>query len=165
MGYRIELNEIELAINEIKHVNEAIVFFKSDNENKKIIGVVASKKSISNNYIYNEVEKRLPSYMIPSNIYLVKNLLKNANGKIDRVKIANIYGKKQLYNYLSSIFGIPINKIKPDLKINSIRNWDSLKNMQLIFFFRKKINRNLTNKEINKIKIVKNIERLINNEK
>ncbi len=26
MGYRIELNEIELAINEIKHVNEAIVF-------------------------------------------------------------------------------------------------------------------------------------------
>ena len=73
--------------------------------------------------------------------------------------------KKQLYNYLSSIFGISINKIKPDLKINSIRNWDSLKNMQLIFFLEKKINRNLTNKEINKIKIVKNIERLINNEK
>tara|TARA_Y100000590_G_C15588820_1_gene965205 strand:- start:443 stop:670 length:228 start_codon:yes stop_codon:yes gene_type:complete len=73
--------------------------------------------------------------------------------------------KKQLYNYLSSIFGISKTKIKSNLKISSIRNWDSLKNMQLIFFLEKKINRNLTDKEINKIKIVKNIERLINNEK
>jgi acyl-coenzyme A synthetase/AMP-(fatty) acid ligase len=32
--------------------------------------------------------------MIPSNIYLVSNLIKNANNKIDRIKIKKIYEKR-----------------------------------------------------------------------
>jgi acyl-coenzyme A synthetase/AMP-(fatty) acid ligase len=32
--------------------------------------------------------------MIPSKIFLVKNLLKNRNNKIDRKKIKDIYEKK-----------------------------------------------------------------------
>ena len=34
--------------------------------------------------------------MIPSNIFIVQSLKKNANGKIDRSKISNYYGKKTI---------------------------------------------------------------------
>ena len=96
MGYRIELNEIELSLNQIKGVNEVIVFSSSiNNLNNKIIAVISIKnKKLKKEAIYNTLEKQLPYYMIPSNIYLVSNLLKNANNKIDRVKLKKIYEQK-----------------------------------------------------------------------
>ncbi len=96
MGYRIELNEIELSLNQIKGVNEVVVFCSSiNNLNNKIIAVISIKnKKLKKEAIYNILEKQLPYYMIPSNIYLVSNLLKNANNKIDRVKLKKIYEQK-----------------------------------------------------------------------
>jgi D-alanine--poly(phosphoribitol) ligase subunit 1 len=96
MGYRIELNEIELSLNKIKHVNEAIVFVSSiNNLNNKITAVISTKnKKLKKEEIYKELKKKLPYYMIPSNVYLVGNLIKNANNKIDRIKIKKIYEKK-----------------------------------------------------------------------
>ena len=34
--------------------------------------------------------------MIPSNIFLIRKMPKNANGKIDRVKLKKIYEKKTI---------------------------------------------------------------------
>ena len=73
--------------------------------------------------------------------------------------------KKLLYKKLSIIFDLDVSKIKSELSIQSIRNWDSLKHMQLIFFFKKEIKKNLTSKEIEKIKKVLNIEKITNSEK
>ena len=73
--------------------------------------------------------------------------------------------KKLLYNKLSTIFDLDVNRIKSDLSIKSIRNWDSLKYMQLIFFIEKVIKKNLTSKEIEKIKKVSNIEKITKSEK
>ena len=73
--------------------------------------------------------------------------------------------KKLLYNKLSTIFDLDVNRIKSDLSIKSIRNWDSLKYMQLIFFIEKFIKKNLISKEIEKIKKVSNIEKITKSEK
>jgi acyl carrier protein len=73
--------------------------------------------------------------------------------------------KKLLYKKLSIIFDLDVSKIKSELSIQSIRNWDSLKHMQLIFFIEKEIKKNLTSKEIEKIKKVLNIEKITNSEK
>jgi len=96
MGYRIELNEIELCLNQIKDVNEAMVFASSmNNLNNRIIAIISVKNNkLKKETIYNTLQKQLPYYMIPSNIYLVSNLIKNANNKIDRVKLKKIYEKK-----------------------------------------------------------------------
>ena len=96
MGYRVELNEIELSLNQIKDVNEAIVFISSvNNFNNKIIAVISTKnKRLEKDDIYKELKKKLPYYMMPSNIYLVSNLIKNSNNKIDRIKIKKIYEKR-----------------------------------------------------------------------
>ncbi len=50
--------------------------------------------------------------------------------------------KKLLYKKLSIIFDLDVSKIKSELSIQSIRNWDSLKHMQLIFFIEKEIKKN-----------------------
>ncbi len=96
MGHRIELSEIESAMNNIKNVEEVAVFAKKTNETNKIIAVVSGKKIYSNKYVYENIRIKLPKYMIPSNIFLTKKMLKNANGKIDRVKIKKIYETKTI---------------------------------------------------------------------
>ena len=94
MGHRIELSEIEAAMNSIENVDEVAVFAKKIKETNKIIAVVCGKKITSNKYIYEKISVKLPKYMIPSNIFLIKKMLKNPNGKIDRAKIKKIYEAK-----------------------------------------------------------------------
>ena len=73
--------------------------------------------------------------------------------------------KELLYKKLSTIFDLDVKKIKSDLLIQSIRNWDSLKYMQLIFFIEKEIKKHLTSKEIEKIKKVLDIEKITKSKK
>jgi acyl carrier protein len=73
--------------------------------------------------------------------------------------------KKILYKKLSIIFDLDVNKIKSELIIKSIKNWDSLKHMQLIFFIEKELKKDLDPKIIDKIKKVIDIEKIIKSEK
>jgi acyl carrier protein len=73
--------------------------------------------------------------------------------------------KKILYKKLSIIFDLDVNKIKSELIIKSITNWDSLKHMQLIFFIEKELKKDLDPKIIDKIKKVIDIEKIIKSEK
>jgi acyl carrier protein len=73
--------------------------------------------------------------------------------------------KKILYKKLSIIFDLDVNKIKSELIIKSIKNWDSLKYMQLIFFIEKELKKDLDPKIIDKIKKVIDIEKIIKSEK
>jgi acyl carrier protein len=73
--------------------------------------------------------------------------------------------KKLLYKKLSTIFDLDVTKIKSELIIKSIRNWDSLKHMQLIFFIEKELKKDLEWKIIDKIKKVTDIEKITKSEK
>jgi acyl carrier protein len=73
--------------------------------------------------------------------------------------------KELLYKKLSNIFDLDVNKIKSELIIKSIRNWDSLKHMQLIFFLEKELKKDLDPKIIDKIKKVIDIEKIFKSEK
>ena len=68
--------------------------------------------------------------------------------------------KELLYKKLSYIFDLDIKKIKPQLSLQSIKNWDSLKHMQLIFFIEKTIKKKIVTKDINRIKKISNIEKI-----
>lgn len=92
MGYRIELEEIEAAINSISFVNECGVVYEKINEN---LGQIKAFIQISSNLpnevaiemILKEIKSILPSYMIPRIIKLLPELPKNKNGKIDRKQL------------------------------------------------------------------------------
>jgi len=85
MGYRIELEEIELAINSIESVNQAAVIYERVNDAYgKIIAFVASDKELNANGLREQLKIKLPDYMLPNTIHFMDVLPKNANGKVDK---------------------------------------------------------------------------------
>lgn len=92
-GYRIELDDIEQAINQISGIEENCVIFTKVNNNMKIISLIVSKLDLLN--IKSQLKKNLPKYMIPSEFLYVDKLEKNNNGKIDKINnLKKFYGKR-----------------------------------------------------------------------
>ena len=85
MGYRIELEEIEFALNSIAGVEQsAVLYQRSKSAYGKIIAYISSQKDINETSIKTIMKDILPTYMIPNKITILDTLPKNQNGKIDR---------------------------------------------------------------------------------
>jgi D-alanine--poly(phosphoribitol) ligase subunit 1 len=87
-GYRIELGEIEHALTCVEGVDEAAAVYLSNGTNGRIVGIVASKRELAPAKVRKALLEALPKFMVPEKIVVVGQLLKNANGKIDRKAIA-----------------------------------------------------------------------------
>ena len=91
MGHRIELDEIENALNKLPYVVSNITCYGKKNGIFNIVSWVLSKKKISETKIRFLLKKIIPNYMMPKQIFLVKSLPKNSNGKLNRLKIEHEY--------------------------------------------------------------------------
>ena len=82
-------------MNKNPSVDEACVFYfkKKFNTYGKIVAVISSKKNINKFILLKFIKKFLPNYFLPQEIFIVKNLKKNFNGKIDRNGIKKFYEK------------------------------------------------------------------------
>lgn len=80
-GHRIELQEVKNAIEKVNGVETAIVILSKQNGRKRLFAYV--KAHIEVKTLWNALEKRLPSYMLPSKIILVDKIILTKNGKID----------------------------------------------------------------------------------
>jgi len=90
MGYRIELEEIEVAIGALEYVVEnAAIYQKTDDNNGTIIVCLVSKHE-NENQILTDLQNIIPSYMLPNVFKFFKELPKNQNGKIDRIQLKSI---------------------------------------------------------------------------
>ncbi|MFZ6872702.1 amino acid adenylation domain-containing protein [Undibacterium sp. Di27W] len=91
MGYRIELEEIEAAINTLGEVTEcAVIYKKFDNGLGQIIAYAATNVVSEPANLLARIAAIVPTYMVPRHLFFLDALPKNANGKIDRVKLAEI---------------------------------------------------------------------------
>ena len=89
MGYRIELEEIELALNALDGVSQAAVLYERVSVSYgKIVAHVAGNDSLSKEEIRRALKVRLPEYMLPNVILLYAALPKNPNGKVDKKALA-----------------------------------------------------------------------------
>lgn len=88
-GNRVELSEIAYTIKTHPAIKECFVFY----ENKKIYCFIqkSNKKMID---LYTYLLKYLPPYMIPHGAYMLKKFPINDNGKIDKVKLKQIFLKQ-----------------------------------------------------------------------
>jgi amino acid adenylation domain-containing protein len=77
-GYRIELQEIDCAIESCLNVKKCITIFKT-----KLVSYVISDIKINQNDIKKELSKILPSYMIPNQIIQIDKIPLNNSGKIN----------------------------------------------------------------------------------
>lgn len=89
LGYRIELGEIEHVIVSLPFIDNAAVLY--DYEQKKIILVYAAKKDTSPLMIRQAAGRILPKYMLPTEYHAIEEMPRNPNGKIDRVKLKEMF--------------------------------------------------------------------------
>jgi D-alanine--poly(phosphoribitol) ligase subunit 1 len=93
-GYRIELNEITAALNNLPYIaHGATIALKRDGLVKKIVSLVQllENEEISVEKMKEDLAKTLPVYMIPSDIKVIPQIPLNANGKADKKLLTEIY--------------------------------------------------------------------------
>jgi D-alanine--poly(phosphoribitol) ligase subunit 1 len=87
MGYRIELEEIEAAINRLDYVIQAAVVYRRVRDGFGHIIAHVAAPDLDEARLRADLRSVLPAYMMPNRIIVVSDLPKNANGKIDRVRL------------------------------------------------------------------------------
>src|SRR5207237_1360670 len=95
MGYRVELEEIESALHRLDYVAEAAALHTTANGLSRIVAVVASRAEFADDQIRADLRRLIPDYMIPSVFHREEALTKNANGKVDRGRLARKYLQQQ----------------------------------------------------------------------
>jgi amino acid adenylation domain len=94
-GYRIELGEIEAALSALPDLREsAVVAINRNGFEGWLICcayVLRPRTTRTTNSVRRELEKTVPSYMIPARWMVCTELPKNANGKTDRPKLKELF--------------------------------------------------------------------------
>ena len=86
MGYRIELEDIEMNINKLKYVNQSCVLLDKNKQSTSLVAFISSKNK--NLFTFKQdLKKHLPHYMIPKKFVFMKSLPFNRNGKLDKNRL------------------------------------------------------------------------------
>jgi len=99
-GYRIELGEVETALNSLEKLKEsAVVAIQTENFGGWMICCAYAPKNsveITPNDLRKDLERLIPSYMLPVRWMACEVLPKNANGKINRPLLRDLFLQNQL---------------------------------------------------------------------
>lgn len=87
-GNRIEMGEIEVAINSIPNITNAACIFDQPNDKIVLYYTTADNQEMD---IINLVKDKIPVYMFPEVINHLKVMPYNMNGKIDRIELKKMY--------------------------------------------------------------------------
>lgn len=87
-GFRIELGEIETLIRRHPAVTDASAAVVTDDQDAMLVAYVATRQPAAVAGLDEYLAASLPSYMVPSRIVPVERLPLNANGKVDRARLA-----------------------------------------------------------------------------
>jgi D-alanine--poly(phosphoribitol) ligase subunit 1 len=92
MGYRIELEEIEYAIDGLDYVVQSAVVYKRVRESfGHIVAYVATEsEKLTETELRERLASSLPSYMIPTRFVISSELPKTPNGKVDRARLKSL---------------------------------------------------------------------------
>ncbi len=84
-GFRIELSEIELALNSHDSIQTAIVRLREDSSSKRLVAylVLQSEQTLDVTTLRGYLKEKLPEYMVPAAFVVLDALPLTPNGKID----------------------------------------------------------------------------------
>lgn len=83
-GYRVEIPEIEHALRALPTIDQAAVKVNDQLGSPRIVAYVVAKKPLGIEELRDQLEDRLPEYMLPQLCLCLDQLPLNPNGKIDR---------------------------------------------------------------------------------
>jgi len=92
MGYRIELEEIEAAINRLDYVIQSAAIYRRvrDSFGHIIAYVATGDAAVDDVRLHADLNRLLPPYMVPNRFVVSRELPKNANGKVDRARLKEL---------------------------------------------------------------------------
>lgn len=91
MGHRIELGEVEAAVNSIELVAGGACIYDTDSQ--KIVLFYCGQEA-TQRYILGKLRDKVPKYMFPNIMILLEEMPYTLNGKIDRLRLKEYYDKK-----------------------------------------------------------------------
>lgn len=85
-GYRIEPGEIEVLLNHIEGIKQAVIVARegSSGQSRLLAYLVAGNTEINTIQVRKHLEDKLPDYMIPSSFVWMQELPKTTSGKVDK---------------------------------------------------------------------------------
>lgn len=86
-GFRIELEEIENALNQHPGIKKSVVIVRDYQKEKKLIAYVQTDQALSSQELRQSLAKTLPYYMIPSGWVFRPSFALTTSGKIDRKQL------------------------------------------------------------------------------
>ncbi len=90
-GFRVELSEIEFhAKAALNKVNAVAIAFTNNIHNTEI-GLVIESEPLDTKPLIEDLNLKLPKYMIPTQIKFIGNFPLNTNGKTDRNKLTELF--------------------------------------------------------------------------
>jgi amino acid adenylation domain-containing protein/non-ribosomal peptide synthase protein (TIGR01720 family) len=95
-GYRIELGEVESVMRGVVGVKEAVVVVREEESGqKRLVGYVVGE-DVEVEKLRGHMRQRLPDYMVPGMVMVLKELPLTANGKVDRKALPEPEGVQDL---------------------------------------------------------------------
>lgn len=92
-GYRIELGELEhVAVDELKLAHNCCALYYP--QKQKIVLVYEAPEPVPDKELARKLATVLPRYMLPNEFRHVKEMPRNANGKIDRMALKSKYAAR-----------------------------------------------------------------------
>lgn len=90
-GFRIEPEEVEVALESHPAIAKAAVFAEGiDDDRRLTASVVPARKNLSSGEILAHLRNRLPSPMVPTAFRLVDSVPLTTSGKIDRARLSSV---------------------------------------------------------------------------
>lgn len=103
-GYRIELTEIESALEETAGVRQAVVIAAEDSGEKRLVAYAAIEAGTGELELKEALRKRLPEFMVPADFVLLDELPFTPNGKVDRRALPAVKKQRdEVANYLEPL--------------------------------------------------------------
>lgn len=110
-GYRVELGELENALAALPGVESALVLTERVHNSQRLLGFVAIPEAYSEAHfstpasgtasnhaasqaLLAQLAKRLPDYMVPARLHILKQFPRNVSGKIDRKQLASWHAQQ-----------------------------------------------------------------------
>jgi D-alanine--poly(phosphoribitol) ligase subunit 1 len=83
-GHRIELEEIDLAVQSIPDVQRAVAVVLAGTDGSEIAVAYTAPRAVAAQEVLAVCKEKLPAYMRPAQVVQFDDLPRNANGKVDR---------------------------------------------------------------------------------
>ena len=95
LGYRVEMGEVECAVRQVSGLDGVVAIgWPLTQRGADGIEVFVEAETLDVTRLVAELRSKLPPYMVPRNIRLLRALPLNSNGKFDRQALLNILQKE-----------------------------------------------------------------------